>query len=95
MNAEAWKKHFVDMAEGKFRAKSFYQLSTQRGGSDVSPIQLVTPTQQAIEMAHSQAKQRRKTTHPTTNRKVKQVTKRKKKKIRSRVLKKTVHSKKK
>jgi hypothetical protein len=79
MNADAWKKHFVDMAEGKLRDMAFYQLSTQRGGSDVSPIQLVTPTQQAIEMAHSQTKQRRKAT---------------KRKIKRHVLKKTVHSKK-
>ncbi len=56
MNADAWKKHFVDMASGKFRTKSFYRLGVQRGGSDENPIRLVTPTQQAIEMARSEEK---------------------------------------
>ncbi len=56
MNAEAWKKHFVDMATGKLRQKTFYQLGTQRGGGDEAVIQLVTPTQQGIEMARSQEK---------------------------------------
>jgi hypothetical protein len=58
MNSDAWRKHFLDMASGKFRNRSFYQLGTQRGGSDENPIQLVTPMQQAIEMAKSQEKQR-------------------------------------
>ena len=92
MNAEAWKKHFVDMADGKFREKTFYQLGTQRGAGDVSPIQLVTPTQQAIEMAHAQEKQQR---PKRPRRKVKTKTKHRKqykRKIKRRVQKKTVQS---
>ncbi len=65
MNSDAWKKHFVDMASGKFRDRSFYQLGSQRGGSDTNPpIQLISPTQQAVEMAHSQENLRRQKRSP-------------------------------
>lgn len=84
MNSQAWKRHFVDMARGKFRDKPFYQLETQHGGG--SPIQMVTPTQQAIEMARSQEKQQRI--------KLKRIQKKKKKAtINRRVAKKIAHSK--
>lgn len=85
MNSQAWKRHFVDMARGKFRDKPFYQLETQHGGG--SPIQMVTPTQQAIEMARSQEKQQQRI-------KLKKIQKKKKKAtINRRVAKKIAHSK--
>ncbi len=56
---DAWKKHFLDMASGKLRNASFYRLgrTSQYGGSTGPTIELVTPTQQAIEMAKSEQKQ--------------------------------------
>ncbi len=54
-----WKKHFLDMASGKLHNSSFYRLgrANQYGGSTGPTIELVTPTQQAIEMAKSEQKQ--------------------------------------
>lgn len=75
MNADAWKKHFLSMAEGKFRDRPFYSLANQRGGSEESKIQVVTPTQQAVEMAKSQIKRaapkRKRQTKPNKKKKTK------------------------
>ena len=58
-SAQAWKKHFLDMAAGKLNSSQFYSLGQgdQQGGSSGPKIELVTPTQQAVEMAKSEQKQ--------------------------------------
>ena len=60
-NLEKWKKHFLDMVEGKkSKVKNVYLLnsskSKQVGGSADPPIKMVTPTQQAVERAKSDLK---------------------------------------
>ncbi len=85
MNAEAWKRHFVAMAGGKFRDKPFYRVGAQQGSGDDAPIQLVTPTQQAVEMARAQEKDR---SEPATKQR------KRKKTIKKAVRKKSRHSKK-
>ncbi len=57
MNVEAWKKHFVSMSDGKMSEQPFYSLTNQKGGNQEAKIELVTPTQQAVEMAMSKGKE--------------------------------------
>lgn len=58
---DAWKKHFVEMAEGKLPVPpdGLWRVNKwkQRGGDgDGADVRLVTPTQQAVEMAQSEMK---------------------------------------
>ena len=60
-NLDKWKKHFLDMVEGKkSNIKNVYLLknnkSKQVGGGADPTIKLVTPTQQAVERAKSDLK---------------------------------------
>lgn len=58
---DTWKKHFMDMAHDKLPHRNkFYVIGSRRqhGGSEDPVIQLVTPTQQAVEMAKSDMKRK-------------------------------------
>ena len=76
-NAEAWKKHFQAMADGKMDYKgSFYTLSTARGATsgNMEPIKVVAPSAQVVEQAKSELERERqerkkRSAAQTTNRK--------------------------
>jgi hypothetical protein len=58
-NAEAWKKHFQAMADGKMDYKgSFYALAPTRDGTsgNTEPIKVVAPSAQVVEQAKSELK---------------------------------------
>ena len=59
-SGEAWKRHFLDMAAGRVRPAQFYSLrpSGQTGGNGGTTVELVTPTQQAVEIAKSDERQK-------------------------------------
>ena len=54
-NAEAWQRHFMDMAEGKMdHGNSFYKLTRGKAASDDKPphsLKVVAPSAQVVEQA--------------------------------------------
>ena len=76
-DAEAWKKHFQEMADGKMDySGSFYRLSNveKSKSAPIDAIKVVAPTAQVIEQARAELKredqQSRKRASPQfTNRK--------------------------
>ena len=55
-----WKSHFIDMASTNHsKNKKMYTVGRQSGGSEPS-VQLVTPTEQAVQMAKADLKRKRK-----------------------------------
>ncbi|OOZ37151.1 hypothetical protein BOW52_10360 [Solemya elarraichensis gill symbiont] len=65
MEVEKWKKHFQLMAEGKLGSSAtgkFVVDSNQRGGNSSKPIvNFVTPLAQALELAKSEIREKKKT----------------------------------
>lgn len=59
-NLDTWKKHFVAMANGKVQNSKFYRIAPEQygQGNDSPTVELVTPTQQVVEMARSEQKER-------------------------------------
>lgn len=59
-NIEAWKEHFINMAEGKIKPDSngIWVVRTKKEGEKVNPdsLTLVTPTQQAVDIAKNEVK---------------------------------------
>ena len=55
-----WKNHFIDMAStNRGKNRKMYTVGKQTGGSQTS-VQLVTPTEQAVQMAKADLKRKRK-----------------------------------
>ena len=60
-NIESWKKHFQNMSEGKLSKKGkLFLVGEQTGNGDKPVVELITPTQVAVEMARSKLKRKRK-----------------------------------
>ena len=58
-NIDVWKKHFIDMVNGKKKKqKNVYVVQSGKGESNEKKesIKLVTPTQQVVERAKSDMK---------------------------------------
>lgn len=59
---EAWKEHFINMAEGKISPDNngiwVVRIKKKNEGNDANsqPLTLVTPTQQAVEIAKNDVK---------------------------------------
>lgn len=71
---EKWKRHFSSMTHNhQQNTKRFYTLnkSRQLGGNSAPVIRLITPTQQAVEMAKSEVREglKRKTQESLNTRK--------------------------
>lgn len=60
-NLENWKTHFQNMAEGKKLAKKgkMYLVGNQKGHGDKPVVEVISPTQMAVEMAQSKLKRKR------------------------------------
>lgn len=56
-----WKKHFVESADMKYipNQKTYVIGQFGNGSRPVTQIELITPTQQAVEMARSELKKRK------------------------------------
>lgn len=56
-----WKKHFVESADMKYipNLKTYVIGQFGNGSRPVTQIELITPTQQAVEMARSELKKRK------------------------------------
>ena len=53
-----WKNHFMDMASSSHgKTRKIYTVGKQSGGSGPS-VQLVTPTEQAVQMAKADLKRK-------------------------------------
>ena len=70
-----WKNHFLDMASTSHaKSKKMYTVGKQFGGSQPS-VQLVTPTEQAVQMAKADLKRKSKPTKRPATAKKKQTPK--------------------
>ena len=61
MNVDRWKEHFSSMAHSRLpKGRNFYLLNENKQHGSGPVIKLVTPAQQAVEIAKSEVKQKRK-----------------------------------
>lgn len=62
-----WKKHFVESADMKYipNQKTYVIGQFGNGSRPVTQIELITPTQQAVEMARSELKKRKNDGEPS------------------------------